>query len=198
MPRVGKQTSKTKKSFPRNRSDEDFTACVWTVTSLNKCNLNCTQKQMLGVWVRYRFNDFDGKISLNQLFILIFSTLTLKGGFKEASWSLKIYIFLLPGPDQHTQGSWDKTELWAPTGPPRVDTPNYITLWTMNMPQGCGNTSVAILGTHLLENVNNIFFLTRLQYVLQQGIGDSQAGWKLMYKKQNNLVFFMTLPVPVM
>lgn len=94
MPRVGKQTSKTKKSFPRNRSDEDFTACVWTVTSLNKCNLNCTQKQMLGVWVRYRFNDFDGKISLNQLFILIFSTLTLKGGFKEASWSLKIYIFV--------------------------------------------------------------------------------------------------------
>lgn len=68
----------------------------------------------------------------------------------------------------------------------------------MNMPQGCGNTSVAILGTHLLENVNNIFFLTRLQYVLQQGIGDSQAGWKLMYKKQNNLFFFMTLPVPVM
>lgn len=44
------------------------------------------------------------------------------------------------------------------------------------MPQGCGNTSVAILGTHLLENVNNIFFLTRLQYVLQQGIRDSQAG----------------------
>lgn len=156
MPRVGKQTSKTKKSFPHNRSDEDFTACVSTVTSLSKYNLNCTQTQMLGVWGMFRFNDFDGYISRYQLLILIFSTFTLKGGFKEASWSLKIYIvFLLPGPDQHTQGSWDKTELWAPTGPPRVDTPDYITLWTMNMPQSCGNTIVAILGTNVLEHLNN-------------------------------------------
>lgn len=47
---------------------------------------------------------------------------------------------------------------------------------------------MAILGLNVFENLNNnCFFLTRFRYELQQGVRNSQAGCKLMSKKQNNL-----------